>query len=251
MLPHADIEKEMRRLIQAAQDQNFRLRALGGLAVRIRCSSAALFNRERSCADIDLITDRKGGALLESFFSAQGYTPNKNFNTLNGGSRQLFYDENNNRQVDIFIGEFEMCHRLPLSDRLHLEPVTAPLAELFLSKAQIVELNLKDAIDLTLLLYDHPIGDKDGETINGAYIASLCAKDWGLFTTVEITLTHLEELLQENKIALTPEQKIIVNERIRALRSLNNAVPKSLSWKARAQIGKRVRWYQEVEEVKR
>lgn len=251
MPPHQDIEKEMRRLIQAAQERQFCLRALGGLAVRAHCPSAELFNRQRSYADIDLITDREGGGKLEGFFLANGYTPNKSFNTFNGASRQLFYDAVNSRQVDIFIGAFEMCHRLPLADRLHLEPLTAPLAELFLSKAQIVELNYKDAIDLALLLLDHPTGSTDDETINTSYIASLCAKDWGLYTTIEITLHHLSELVEKGEIPLSAAQKSSVLDRIASILSANEAVPKSLAWKTRARIGKRVRWYQEVEEVKR
>ncbi|NPV76703.1 MAG: hypothetical protein HPY59_10065 [Anaerolineae bacterium] len=251
MLPHQDIEKEMHRLIQAAQERQICLRALGGLAVRVRCPSAELFNRQRSYADIDLITDREGGSKLEDFFQANGYTPNKSFNTLNGASRQLFYDEANNRQVDVFVGAFEMCHHLPLADRLHLEPLTTPLAELFLSKAQIVELNYKDAIDLTLLLLDHPTGSIDEETINTSYIASLCAKDWGLYTTIELTLQHLRELIEKGEIPLSAPQKSKVLDRMDSILSANEAIPKSLAWKARARIGKRVRWYQEVEEVKR
>jgi hypothetical protein len=35
----------------------------------------------------------------------------------------------------VFIGDFEMCHKLPLANRLHREPVTIPLAGHFLSKA--------------------------------------------------------------------------------------------------------------------
>lgn len=251
MPPLQDIEKEMRRLIQAAHEKQISLRALGGLAVRARCPSTELLSRQRSYADIDLITNREGGSRLESFFLANGYTPNKTFNTLNGASRQLYYDETNNRQIDIFIGAFEMCHRLPLADRLHLHPLTAPLAELFLSKAQIVELNYKDAIDLTLLLLDHPTGNTDGETINIAYIAALCAKDWGLYTTIEITLHHLQELIEKNEIQLSDSQKSGVFERIAAILSANEAAPKSLAWKTRARVGKRVRWYLEVEEVKR
>ena len=58
-------------------------------------------------------------------------------------------------EFDVFIGDFTMCHTLPLADRLHIEPVTIPLAELFLSKAQIVDLNRKDVLDLLTLILDH------------------------------------------------------------------------------------------------
>ena len=45
-----------------------------------------------------------------------------------------------------------MCHKLPLNGRLKMHPVTIPLAELFLSKAQIVQFNRKDAFDIISLL---------------------------------------------------------------------------------------------------
>ena len=119
-----------------------------------------------------------------TFLPEMGYTPNKTFNTLSGDRRQLWYDEEHGRQIDIFIGDFTMCHTLPLADRLEVEPLTIPLAELFLSKAQIVELNRKDVLDLLTLLLDHEVGPGDEETINTDLIAELCAKDWGLYTTV-------------------------------------------------------------------
>jgi hypothetical protein len=251
MPPLREIEQEMRRLVLAAQNQNICLRVLGGLAVRIHCPSVVVFNRQRSSADIDLITDRPGGKKLEAFFTANQYTPDKSFNILNGNHRQLYYDTANNRQVDVFIGEFEMCHRLPLADRLHLETITAPLAELFLSKVQIVQLNLKDAIDLVLLLLDHPVGDRDIETINVTWIASLCAKDWGLFTTISLTLDHVKKLLETGEISLSPDQKNLVLDRIASVQAAIDTVPKNMAWKTRARVGKRVRWYLEVEEVQR
>ncbi len=47
-----------------------------------------------------------------------------------------------------------------------------------LTKAQIVELNRKDVLDLLALFLDHPVGISDDETINQEVIAELCAKDW-------------------------------------------------------------------------
>ena len=47
-----------------------------------------------------------------------------------------------------------------------MEPLTIPLAELFLTKAQIVQMNRKDVLDLLALLLDHEVGPGDAETIN-------------------------------------------------------------------------------------
>jgi hypothetical protein len=251
MSPLEDIEQEMRRLVKSAQGQGIPLRLLGGLAIRLHCSSTNQLNLQRSYADIDFVTNKAGGRNLPALFAANGYIPDKTFNTLNGDRRQLYFDETNQRQVDIFIGEFEMCHVLPLANRLELEPLTVPLAELFLTKAQIVELNHKDAVDLVTLLLDHPVGTGDEETINSSFIAGLCAKDWGLYTTVEINLEKLRELIGSGTINLPSQQKDLVLERIQALQSACQAAPKTLGWKARSKVGKRVKWYLEVEEVRR
>jgi hypothetical protein len=180
-----------------------------------------------------------------------GYTPNKTFNTLSGDRRQLWYDEERGRQIDVFIGDFTMCHTLPLSDRLEVEPLTIPLAELFLSKAQIVELNRKDVLDLLTLLLDHEAGHGDEEMINVDLIADLCAKDWGLYTTVSMSIQKLHDILDEGEVDLDQDEPQTIKRRLVAIQKAMDEAPKTLSWKMRAKVGKRVRWYEEVEEVQR
>ena len=50
----------------------------------------------------------------------------------------------NRRRLDVFLDRFEMCHQLDLRDRLGLEPPTLPLADLLLTKLQVVETTDKD-----------------------------------------------------------------------------------------------------------
>jgi hypothetical protein len=248
-LPH--LEDEMHRLISEAQEQGIFLRVIGGLAIKAHSPHATHRSLERSYPDIDFVTDKAGAKKLLDFLPEMGYTPNKTFNTLSGDRRQLYYDEPRNRQIDVFIGDFEMCHKLPLADRLHIEPLTIPLAELFLSKAQVVNLNRKDALDLLALLLDHQAGPGDEETINVDLIADLCAKDWGLYTTISITIQKLDDILIQGDIELDETQAQTIRERLTAIQEAMDAVPKTLAWKMRAKIGTRVRWYEEVEEVQR
>ena len=56
------------------------------------------------------------------------------------------------------MGAFSMSHKIPLSERLELEPVSVPLAELLLTKLQIAELNEKDVRDALALLPRAPGG---------------------------------------------------------------------------------------------
>jgi hypothetical protein len=241
----------MHRLISEAQAEGIFLRVLGGLAIKVHSPQSSHRALVRSYPDIDFVTDKPGARQLEAFLEPRGYTPNKTFNTLSGDRRQLYYDLERNRQIDVFIGEFSMCHKLPLADRLPIEPLTIPLAELFLSKAQIVELNRKDALDLITLVLDHEVGPGDDETINSDLIADLCAKDWGLYTTVTMNIDRLIKLLTGDEIELEKVRKETIRGRLKVLKEAIEAAPKTMGWKMRARIGKRVRWYDEVEEVQR
>ena len=247
----SELEAEMQRLIFEAQKEHILLRLLGGLAIKVHSPHADHRSLERKYPDIDFVTDKASAKKLLNFLPAMGYTPNKTFNTLSGDRRQLWYDEANGRQIDIFIGDFTMCHTLPLADRLEIEPLTIPLAELFLSKAQIVQLNRKDVLDLLALLLDHEVGPGDQETINAEYIAGLCAKDWGLYTTVSLSLQKLRQFLEEGSIELDEQEAQTIMKRLVTLEKAMDDAPKTMAWKMRARIGTRVRWYEEVEEVQR
>jgi hypothetical protein len=246
------LEDEMYRLIDEAQKEGIFLRLVGGLAVKAHCTRAPHRALARAYPDIDFVTDKAGSLRLEAFLRPRGYTPNKTFNTLNGDRRQLYYDEGRGRQIDVFIGDFSMCHKLPLSGRLRVEPLTIPLAELFLTKAQIVQLNRKDVLDLLALLLDHEVGPSDDESINTAVIADLCAKDWGLYTTLNLTIGKLRDFMARGEAELlTEDLKQEINGKLDTLQAAVEAAPKPLAWKMRARVGTRMPWYEEVEEVRR
>jgi hypothetical protein len=246
-----NLEDEMRRIVSEAQKQDILLRLIGGLAIKVHSPNASHRALEREYPDIDFVTDKAGAKKLTDFLPAMGYTPNKTFNTLSGDRRQLYYDEPRGRQIDVFIGDFEMCHKLPLADRLHVEPLTIPLAELFLSKAQVVQLNHKDVLDLLAILLDHEVGPRDEETINTQVIADLCAKDWGLYTTISLTIQKLKDILDRRDVELDEAHVQTIKKRLATIQEAIDAAPKSMAWKVRARVGTRVRWYEEVEEVRR
>jgi hypothetical protein len=246
------LEDEMHRLVDEAQRRGIFLRLMGGLAVKVHCDRAAHRALMRDYPDIDFVTNKAGSLRLESFLVDMGYTPNKTFNTFSGDHRQLYHDPPRNRQIDIFIGDFHMCHRLPLSDRLQVEPLTIPLAELFLTKAQIVQLNRKDVLDLLSMLLEHDVGPGDRETINSDVIASLCARDWGLYTTVSQTMERLRAFMARDEADLLDEEsKTQISARLDKLQAALESTPKNMQWKVRSRMGTRVPWYDEVEEVHR
>src|SRR5215813_10833956 len=130
-----DILDEMNRLVSAAREKSILLRAIGGLAIRVKSKDFQKFFA-REYRDLDFVVGESDRRKIEPFFQEMGYESNRQFNLLNGSKRQIYLDPNSERHVDIFVGNFEMCHKLPMNGRLHLDPVTVPLAELFLSKAQ-------------------------------------------------------------------------------------------------------------------
>jgi hypothetical protein len=161
----------------------------------------------------------------------------------------LFFDTARERQVDVFVGSFHMCHELPITDRIAIERLTLPLAELLLTKLQIVQLNEKDIRDLCALLLDHPFGEGDDETINQRRVSDLCAQDWGLWKTVRDSTAKVQDFCDASDLP-TPEKQLI-GERLIVLRRALDDTPKSLRWKVRAAVGDKVRWYDLPEEVRR
>jgi hypothetical protein len=245
--PHADVVEEGRRLIALAEQENLPLRLLGGVAVRLRGPRAGHSAFERPFGDLDFAAGKGSSGKTASFFEAAGYVPNIAFNTLQGSERLLFFDDPNRRQVDVFVGAFSMSHKIPLAERLELEPVSVPLAELLLTKLQIAELNEKDVRDALALLHEHPVGDEDGDSINAARVAVLCAADWGLWRTITGNLAATRARL--DAYALSADEKRTVAERAQGLLDRIEAEPKSRAWRLRARIGERKRWYELPEEV--
>jgi hypothetical protein len=144
-----------------------------------------------------------------------------------------------------------MCHKLPMNGRIQLDSVTVPLAELFLSKAQIVELNHKDALDIASLLLYNETGATDEGRINLEYIAKLCGQDWGLYKTTSINLKRVEDVVRDQGLNLTEAERGLILNRLSEIAHTFETMPKSLAWQMRDKVGTRVRWYEEVEEVAR
>lgn len=245
-----DLQQELYRLVNAANAKKIQLRAIGGLAVHAHDKlKHPLFARE--FADLDFCIPLKQRREFEAFMPGEGYSPHKQFNILNGDQRQIYFHDATEMKVDIFVGHFEMCHKIPLEERLNADPLTIPLAELFLSKAQIIELNRKDAFDLTSILLNNKTGDGDDETINLKVLAQLGGADWGLYKTTSINLDKLEAMLGKGEIPLNDEEKGIVLSRINDIRRAFVEMPKPIAWQLRDRVGTRVKWYIEVEEVQR
>jgi hypothetical protein len=247
-----DIVAEGERLVELAAAAGLTVRLLGGVAVRVRCPSAQRPPLARSYGDLDLAAPRKDGRALRGVLEAAGYTADRHFNALHGDRRLIYVDAARKRHIDVFLGAFRMCHTLELEDRLNLDAQTLTPADLLLTKLQVVQLNAKDVLDALALLHDFELTTSPGvatdKVIDGAYIADLCAHDWGWYTTVA---DNLEKMTTIGRELVGADVTDIAANRIEALRAALEAAPKSMKWNLRAAVGRRVQWYEEPEEVSR
>ena len=243
--PISDPVDESRRLVEAANRKGVVARILGGAAVYLQAPSGGpLFPRPVN--DIDVATRRGMRTAITTVLTAAGYVPDQMFNALHGASRLLFYDTVNERKVDVFIGDFSMCHQIPIADRLEREPLTIPLAELLLTKLQIVQLNERDQRDIYNLTYHHSISAGNGAGIEADVIADLCARDWGLWRTSKATIARCQANLASYEVG--PQASDVIATRLALLWERIEAEPKTARWRLRSRVGDRVRWYAEPEE---
>jgi hypothetical protein len=252
--------KEALRLIGLAEARGLQVRLMGGLAFHAQAPSwtARIARADR---DIDLATRGRDTKALAALLVAEGYTADTQHNTLFGHKQMYFVDAHRGRPVDVLVGRFEMCHAFELERRLPVSRPTLPLAELLLSKLQIVRINRKDALDALVLLAEHPLAPDDGApdsadpaaAINTTRIASLTATDWGWWRTLTDNLEKLRLFLEvevrEGELDLGRPPRFDAAAQIAALRAAIDVAPKSAGWRLRSVVGDRMTWYVLPEEV--
>lgn len=245
-----ELVDEGERLVGVADDAGLPLRLFGGVAIWHRASEPTRDALGRPYADLDFVAHRRRSRELRDLLEAAGYVPERTFNAAHGASRLLYHAPDGSYHIDVFLDRFEMSHKLDFTERLEIEPLTLPGADLLLAKLQVAEINRKDLSDTAMLLLDHSLAADDGpRRLNGAYLDAMCGEDWGLFTTVTDNLDKLDGVL--SGLGLPADAVERVGGRARELRERLSAAPKSRAWRLRAKVGRRKRWYEVPEEVHR
>lgn len=241
---------ETRRILDAAEAAGVLLRAIGGVAVALRAPSIRMLSPTRTYHDVDLV-GRAPRAPIERLLTDLGYIASMRFNTLNGSERLLFHDASG-RRIDVFLDVLRMCHQLPFRDRLAVAPSTLPPADLLLSKLQIVELTDRDADDVAALLADHELTHDDAG-ISLARIEAVCGADWGWWKTVDVNLGRLIDQWGAETDRSSSEESLALRTalaRAGSLRAGLATMSTTVSWRVRALVGDRMRWYEEPEEIR-
>jgi hypothetical protein len=244
--PLGDIIAEADRLLAAARERDVRVRLIGGLAVYFHADHVHP-QLQRPYGDIDVATTKGETRGLIELMTDLGYEPAQQFNALQGSRRLLFRDRHNERKVDVFVDRFEMCHAIPITDRIALDERTIPLAELLLTKLQVVELTEKDLRDIAALLHHHEVAEHDEDAINAAFVARLTADDWGLWRTVRMNVERVRDQIGTLGLDAADQERVIA--RVDALWARIEAEPKSARWRLRDRVGDRKRWYEVPDDI--
>jgi len=237
------------QVVRAANAKGIPLKLLGGQAVRLLCP---LFpHRARNDQDMDFacVSSRKREVI--DFFAELGFQGDARFNTLHGDRQMYFTTADGTTSVDVIMDKLNMCHVLEFADRIDRLPDTLDVADLLLSKLQIVELNHKDVHDLFHLFsaFEAKAGDEP-ETMGLDRIGSVVSGDWGWWRTSTMNLDKLAHLAEGDHQDLLPEaRRFEPAEQARRVRAFCDEVPKTIKWKLRAKVGDRVQWYELPEEV--
>jgi hypothetical protein len=241
--------EEALRICQAAADKGITIRMAGGLAVQYLTPEFPPRGGDRQ--DLDLATRSSDRRSLTEFLTGRGYVGDKTFNALYGHKQLYFQSAETGRSLDVLVDRLHMCHTVEFKDRLGRMPLTLDLADLLLTKLQIVELNEKDAQDVLYLCSAYPVreGDEPG-TIGLARIRPIVGNDWGWWRTLTLNLDRITALASGDGQRLVPAGgKHNPVEQLALLSEAAEAAPKSFRWKARAKVGERVRWYEEPQET--
>jgi len=256
-MPKRDYLEEANRVLGAAKQKSIVLRLMGAVASRIHCPRYGYIQTElgRQFTDLDFVSYSSSRPRIHTLFKELGYA----FDTIKAKvfeiefghmGRLMFDDFANQRRAEVFFDRLEFSHDVPLQGRLEVDDPTIPLAELLLTKLQIVKLTEKDVIDMIMLLREHYLGEGDYETINYKRIAGLCGSDWGLWKTVTTNLQTIR-LLLPSFTKLSSSDVEDVHDKVAGLLRHIDDEPKTIKWKARSLIGEKAHWYRQVEDLSR
>lgn len=243
-------EAEAKRLLMAAGEAGVTLRILGALAFRLRCPRGAYLHEVlgRTYTDIDFAGYGRQVGQIRALLAGEGYAEDELTYVESAGSRLVLHHPQTGMHIDVFLDKLEFCHTISWNGRLEVDDRTIPLAEMFMQKMQIVEINEKDIIDTIMLLLEHPLGDSDGETVNTGLVAHVCGRDWGWWRTLTANLHKVAQMALAYP-QLTEADKRKVAAQVDAALARIEAEPKTVAWKLRARVGDRKKWYRDVSEL--
>lgn len=215
-------------LIARAEQSGVSLRIVGSVAVQLYAlSSKAGTKRPDDPKDIDLVGLKADHQRIQHFLFGEGWKLDKNL-LLFAEDRETYESKEAGYTIDVFFDHVDGSHPIELKSRLGCHGPAVRPEDLLLTKLQRQFLRSADIWDCCILL------DALEEDTDLTFYRRLLSSNWGLYTTV---LDNLEFLAHEcdgetRSIALLIEAA--------------TSAKKSWTWKARALLGRHVKWWKEV-----
>jgi len=270
IVPTEVFVSESQKIAKKAENEGIILRIIGGLGIAIHCHAHREFAKKlgrtgtgavegQEYSDIDFVSYRSQRSEIKEFFSKIGYVKRRATLSSAASERQIYYHPNGWFYVDVFFDKLIVAnHPIDFRGRLELDYPTITVTDMLLEKIQIWEaFSIKDIKDCFLLLTAHEIKESENDCINASYIAKLLAKDWGFWYTATTNLKNLRKLSTEmdnlgSQVEIDPEQikekeRADIKRKIETLLDRIEREPKSFTWKMRAKIGTKKKWYNPVE----
>jgi len=262
---------ESQEIVDKAKEESITLRILGGLSIAIHCQEHREFAKRlgrigtgaiegQEYSDIDFVSYRNQREKIKEFFDKIGYAKRRATLSTAASERQIYYHPKGWFYVDVFFDKLLVAnHPIDFKERLELDYPTIPVTDMLLEKIQMWEaFSIKDLKDCLLLLKTHDVKEKsEKESIDASYIAKLLAQDWGFWYTATTNFKKLGKFVSEidklgPEVEINPKQieskdREEIARKIEVLLERIDKEPKSFSWKMRAKVGTKKKWYNPVE----
>ncbi|OGO13584.1 MAG: hypothetical protein A2Y93_17550 [Chloroflexi bacterium RBG_13_68_17] len=235
---------EARLIITSARERKVIVRAMGEVAIRMRCPSGRDLLPQPVGAEQMLELSARGNQSrqVDELLEGMGFVANRRFNTLYGSERMRFAHPDTKLFVEIFFDRLVSYHTLDFSPRMHADEFTLPLADLLLSQLLNVEAGEQDFRRMFVLFQDHDLGGPGQlESIDTTVFVELCSDDWGWYKTVTM---NLEKCMEAAPGFFKAGSIETFDRRAARLRTMLEEAPKSLRWQMRSRIGESRRWYE-------
>jgi hypothetical protein len=244
------------RLVDEATKRGIPLRLLGGVAIRIHCMEfldfakrlARLGEGQQEFTDLDLMSYSKFRKKMKDFFQEMGYEKRPTTMSSAATQRQIYFHPKGWFYVDVFFDKLLAAnHPLEFRGRLDFDSPTITPTDMLLEKVQIVFPDEKDVKDIMLLLRAHEVSlQEEKNKINGKFIATKLASDWGFWYTVTENLGRLKPYVDQFKNLTDVDRQDLISKTDRLLKAIDQE-PKTTGWKMRSVIGTKRKWYNPVE----
>ena len=256
IIPTEVFIEEGSRLVDEATKRRVPLRLLGGVAIRIHCMEfldfakklARLGEGQQEFTDLDLMSYSKFRKKMKDFFQEMGYEKRPTTMSSAATQRQIYFHPKGWFYVDVFFDKLLAAnHPLEFRGRLDFDSPTITPTDMLLEKVQIVFPDEKDVKDIMLLLRAHEVSlQEEKNKINGKFIATKLASDWGFWYTVTENLGRLKPYVDQFKNLTDVDRQDLISKTDRLLKAIDQE-PKTTGWKMRSVIGTKRKWYNPVE----